>query len=295
MCYRVALERSQVLESGRTKFAAGVARLSSEITDTSLTIGFGVLHFGDHNLSAGVRPLGDDQWFDGFLEQTSKAFSGADLPHCLRLIDRYFSGSTYSLKSLFRDERTRVLSQIVDSTLSDSESLYRRVYQEHAPLMCFLSELQFPLPPILRLTTEFVLASAVRRALADPASGLEVVRSLLDCARQSGFNLDASGLESALRHRLNTLVDRWMQNPGNPHVLEEVENVVALSRMQPFDLNLWKSQNAYYELSQAIAGNGRGAVHDEWQEHFRRLGQWLGIALPQLVANTGSTNVGSAA
>jgi alpha-amylase/alpha-mannosidase (GH57 family) len=294
MCYRVALETSQILESGKTKFAAGVARLSSEITDTALTLGFGVLHFGDHNLSAGVRPLGDEQWFDRFLEQASKAFSGADLPDCLRLIDRYFPGSTYSLKSLFRDERTRVLNQIVDSTLGDAETLYRRVYQDHAPLMCFLAELQFPLPPILRLTTEFVLASAVRRALGDPASGLDVVRSLLDCAHQSGFNLDPSSLESALRHRLNTLVDLWMQSPGNPQILEEVENVVALSRSQPFDLNLWKSQNAYYELSQAISGNGHGAPAD-WLDHFRRLGRWLGIALPQLVAHSDATNQNSAA
>jgi len=294
MCYRVALERSQILESGKTKFAAGVARLSSEITDTALTLGFGVLHFGDHNLSAGVRPLGGEQWFDRFLEQASNAFSGADLPHCLRLIDRYFPGSTFSLKSLFRDERTRVLNQIVDSTLGDAETLYRRVYQDHAPLMCFLAELQFPLPPVLRLTTEFVLASAVRRALADPASGLDIVRSLLDCAHQSGFGLDASSLESALRHRLNVLVDLWMQNPGNPQILEEVESVVALSRAQPFDLNLWKSQNAYYELSQAIAGNGHGASAD-WLDHFRRLGQWLGIALPQLGTPTECTNQNSAA
>jgi alpha-amylase/alpha-mannosidase (GH57 family) len=294
MCFRVALERSQVLESGKTKFAAGVARLDSEMTDTSLTMGFGALHFGDHNLSAGVRPLGDEPWFDRFLEQASTAFSGADLPHCLRLIDRYFCGSIYSLKSLFRDERARVLSQIIDSTLGDTEALYRRVYQDHAPLMCFLAELQFPLPPILRVTTEFVLAGAVRRALGDPTSGLDVVRSLLDCARQSGLNLDAASLESVLRQRLNTLVDRWMQNPGNPQILEEVENLVALSRLQPFDLNLWKSQNAYYELSQAIAGNGRGTAHEDWLEQFCRLGQWLGIALPQLVGHTESMK-GSAA
>ena len=295
MCFRVALERSQVLESGKTKFAAGVARLDSEMTDTSLILGFGAIHFGDHNLSAGVRPLSDEPWFDRFLEQASTAFSSADLPHCLRLIDRYFCGSTYSLKSLFRDERARVLSQIIDSTLGDTEALYRRVYQDHAPLMCFLSDLQFPLPPILRLTTEFVLASAVHRALADPGSGLDVVRSLLDCARQSGLSLDAASLESVLRQRLNTLVDRWMQNPGNPQILEEVENLVALSRLQPFDLNLWKSQNAYYELSQAIAGNGHGTAHEDWLEHFRRLGQWLGIAMPQLVGRTDCTNHDSAA
>jgi hypothetical protein len=247
-------------------------------------VGFGVLHFGDHNLSAGVRPLGDELWFEEFVDQAGKAFSGADLPACLRLIDRHFHGSTYSLKSLFQDERRRIVSQIVDSTLSDAEALYRRVYEDHAPLMCFLSELQFPLPPILRLTTEFVLATAVRRALADQGTELDAVRSLLDVVHRSGFSLDASNLESAVRQRLNALIERWMRNPGNMETLEEVENVIALARVHPFELNLWKSQNAYYELSQAVAGSGAGIVNEAWLNHFRGLGQWLGVALPQLPA-----------
>ncbi len=280
-CYRVALERSELLESGKTKFAAGVACLTSETTDTSLQVGFGVLHFGDHNLSAGVRPLGDDRWFDDFSDQACHAFSGADLPACLRLIDRYFYGSTYSLKSLFQDQRTRIINQIVASTLSEAEALYRRVYEDHAPLMCFLSELQHPLPPILRMTTEFVLDSTVRRALADQATELDVVRSLLEVVRRGGFSLDASSLEIALRQRLNALVEHWMRNPGNVETLKEVESVVALSRVQPFQPNFWKSQNAYYELSQAVSGNGHGIVNEAWLSHFRGLGQWLGIALPQ--------------
>jgi len=286
-CYRVALERSQVLESGKTKFAAGVVRLSSETTETSLTVGFGVVHFGDHNLCAGVRPLGEPRWFDGFVDQACRAFSAADLPECLRLIDHYFPGSTYSLKSLFQDERSRITHQIVDSTLREAEALYRRVYEDHAPLMCFLSEMRLPLPPVLRLTTEFVVASAVRHALADQTSELDVVRSLLDVARRSGFDLDSAGLESALRQRLNALVDRWMRSPGNLQMLEQVEDVVSLSRLQPFELNLWKSQNAYYELSQVLAGNGRSAVNEAWLNHFRGLGQWLGVAVPQLPEQPG--------
>jgi len=294
-CYRVALQKSEVLESGKTKFAAGVACLTSETTDTSLRVGFGVLHFGDHNLSAGVRPLGDEEWFNEFVDQACKAFSGADLPVCLRLIDRYFYGSTYSLKSLFQDERRKIINQIVASTLSDAEALYRRMYEDHAPLMCFLSELQFPLPPILRLTTEFVLGAAVRRALADQTTELEAVRSLLEVVRRTGFSQDASNLEPALRQRLNALVDLWMRNPGNVEILKEVENVVALSRVQPFELNMWKSQNAYYELSQAVSGNGHGIVNEAWLSHFRGLGQWLGVTQPQLRAPLQGTGEDSAA
>lgn len=283
-CYRVALEKSEVLESGKTRFAAGVASLTSDATDTSLRVGFAVLHFGDHNLSAGVLPLGDDPGFQEFLDRARKAFFGADLPACLRLIDRYFYGSTYSLKSLFQDERKKIVAQIVNSTLRDAEALYRRVYEDHAPLMCFLEEVRFPLPPILQFTTEFVLATAVHRALADETTELDKVRSLLEGVRRSGFTLDASDLESALRQRLNALVDRWMRSPADLDALSEVEDVIALSRVQPFELNLWKSQNAYYELSQAVSGNGHGIVNEAWLSHFRDLAQWLGIALPQLAA-----------
>jgi len=283
-CYRVMLERSEVLESGKTKFAAGVAHLTSETTGSSLRVGFGVFHFGDHNLSAGVRTLADERWFEEFFERASKAFSAGDLPASVRAIDRYFHGSTYSLKSLFQDERRRVINRILESALGDAETLYRRVYQDHAPLMCFLSEMQVPLPPILRLSTEFVLATAVRRALADPATELDAVRSLFDVVQRGGFTLEASNLESALRQRLNALVDRWMADPGNVETLKQVEEAIALSRVQPFELNLWKSQNAYYELSQAVSGNGHGIINEAWLSHFRSLGQWLGVAVPQLPA-----------
>ena len=280
-CYRVNLEKSQALEFGKTRFCTGVATLTSDTTETALRIGFAVLHFGDHNLTAGVLPLGDGRWFAEFTDHASKAFSAADLPACLRLIDRYYYGSTYSLKSLFQDERRRIIKHIIDSTLGDTEALYRSIYQEHAPLMRFLAELQVPLPPILRFTTEFVLAAAIRRALADHTTELDQVRSLLDIARRSGFTLDAADLESALRLRLNALVDCWMRNPGNLDYLKEVENILALSRVQPFELNLWKSQNAYYELSQAVSGNGHGIVTHPWLTHFQSLGQWLGVAQTQ--------------
>lgn len=283
-CYRVMLKRCEVLESGKTRFAAGVASLSSEATENSVEVGFGVLYFGDHNLSAGVRLFNGDLWFEDFFDQGCRAFRGADLPLCLRLVDRFFPGSIFSLKSLFQDERRRITNRIVDATLSDAEAFYRRVYEEHAPLMSFLSELQLPLPPVLRLTSEYVLTSAVRHTLADENNHLDAVRSLIDTARRSGFSLDGSSLECALRQRLNALVDRWMREPGNIRLLEEVEDLVALSRLHPFELNLWKSQNAYYELSQAVAGDGHRIVAEAWLNHFLGLGKWLGVAVPQLPA-----------
>ncbi|MGZ4839540.1 MAG: DUF3536 domain-containing protein, partial [Terriglobales bacterium] len=55
-CYSVDLLESRVLESGKARLALGRADVSSRLTREQLTLNFAVLHFGDHNLTAGVRP-----------------------------------------------------------------------------------------------------------------------------------------------------------------------------------------------------------------------------------------------
>ena len=279
--YRVDLQEARVLESGKTRLALGRARIVSNITRARLRVGFAVLHFGDHNLSAGVRPFQSKNAFHMLAEEASQAFSSADLPGCLRVIDRHFRGESYSLKSLFRDEQRRILRQIVGSTMGEAEAIYRQVYEHHAPFMRFLSELHIPPPSILRTTAEFVLGSAVQRALTDQELDLDRIRMLLQAACHDGINLDISCLESALRQRLNAEVEHWARKPGDPEALEIVEALVSLARVPPLEVDLWKSQNVYYQLAEALSGATQTRMSDDWLDRFRGLGRWLGVTVPQ--------------
>jgi alpha-amylase/alpha-mannosidase (GH57 family) len=280
-CYSVDLQDSRVLESGKARLALGRAVIDSRITREQLPVCFGVLHFGDHNLTAGVRPMFGDDSFRSLAEQAARAFQSADLPECLRVIDRHFQGATYSLKSLFRDEQRRIVSQIVNSTIGEAESVYRQVYDHHAQLMCFLSELRMPLPAILRVTSDFVLDRAVRRALTDRDVDLERIRTLVETASRTGVKLDAASLQFALRERLNALVDQWAMKPTDRDLLEMVAAVVSLARVLPFEVDLWKVQNVYYRMLQRISSEA--ITHDAsaaWLEHFLQLGERLGVTVP---------------
>ncbi len=281
--YRIDLQEARVLESGINKLALGRARITSNITHSRLSVGFAVLHFGDHNLSAGVRPFQNKGSFTTMSAEAAQAFNSADLPECLRTIDRHFSGATYSLKSLFRDEQCRILRKIVNSTMGEAEALYRQVYEHHAAFMRFLSEVQVPPPPILRATAEFVLASAVQQALANPDLDLERIRMLLEAARHDGVHLDISGLESALRKRLNAEVEQWARKPGDPESLEVIEALVSLTCDPPMEVDLWRSQNIYYQLVEALTGTDHSRLSQAWLHHFRALGKWLGVAPPQQI------------
>ena len=164
-CYDVDMLDSHVQQSGRASVAVGRARIRSRITREQMPASFGVLHFGDHNLSAGVRRFRGDDEYHAMAQAVSESFGRADLPEALRVLDRHFGGTAYSLKSLFRDEQRRIVSRILETTLAEAEASYRQIYEHHAPLMRFLAGLHTAAPRVLVLTAEFVINGALRRAL----------------------------------------------------------------------------------------------------------------------------------
>ncbi len=138
---------------------------------------------------------------------------------------------------------------------------------------------------MLRATAEAVLISAVERALAEPEPDLERVRSLLDTAARQHINLDTAGLEVALRQRLNAAVEQWARKPADLHLLEVAESVASVARVVPFDVNLWNSQNVYYELVQAVSAQARlrpGNGAEDLLERLAGMGERLGLAAPRL-------------
>jgi len=149
-CYAVDRLSYQTFTAGRARLAMGRAELISEITGESARLAFGVLHFGDQNLTAGVGNHWSDEEFAAFVEATGRTFESGDVAEVVRQLDAQFAESRHSLKSLFRDEQRRVLDVTLASTLQEVEADSRRLYGAHAPLMRFLHELKVPVPrPLL--------------------------------------------------------------------------------------------------------------------------------------------------
>jgi len=275
-CYDVDMLDSHAQQSGRASVAVGRARIMSRITREQMPISFGVLHFGDHNLSAGVcRFRGDDE-YHAMAQAVSGSFSRADLPEALRVIDRHFGGTAYSLKSLFRDEQRRIVNRILETTLTEAEASYRQIYENHASLMRFLAGLNTAPPKVLVLTAEFVINGALRRAVEAPDLNLDEIRGLLETATREKINLDTTGLEYALRRRLSVMADELLSDPGNLPQLARIHAIISMS--WPFEINLWRVQNAFYALLESEYPQRQN--DPEWSDHFTRIVKKLNISIP---------------
>ena len=277
-----------VLTSGHGRVGLGRARLTSRITEESEEICFAVLHLGDQNLSAAVKrftPEDTDTWKE-FDHQARVAIRRANLPELIRLIDKFFGSTIYSLTSLFADEQQRILKSILNQTVSEVEDSLMHIYEEHATLLHFLGETNVPAPPALALTARFAINASLRRALeADSYDAAEVSR-LLGRAEMDNVALDASVLSYAADGRMKrAMVALELAAPAQKmNVMAETVAIAESLRMLPAPSNLWQAQNIWNDLLRRPESR---FWNREWRESYRKLGKALKISVEDLATEMG--------
>ena len=282
-CYTVDREDYRMLEAGNTKLVVGRVRLTSEITLDAATLSLCGLYFGDHNVTCGVRIARPLEEYQRAVQEAAEAFERADIPAIIRLLDRDFEGGTYSLKSLFKDEQRRILSIILESTLSEAEENFRRLYEQHASLMRFLADIGTPLPKAFRAVAEFALNSELRQAFLTKDLNPERIVRLFEEARSVKVEFDAPTLEYALRRRVEEVAESFAAQPDDLSSLEKLETTVSLACTAPFEVGLWKAQNICFELIQDVYPRMRSKIEqgDEsakaWVERFHAVAEKLSL------------------
>ncbi|MEW6667641.1 MAG: DUF3536 domain-containing protein [Thermodesulfobacteriota bacterium] len=280
-CYRVDREDSRLSESGTAKLALGRVRVTSEITGEAETLSFGAAYFGEHNLSAGVKVADEEADYEVMHREVTGSFASADFPETIRGLDRHFGTSVYSLRSLFRDEQRRVLNQIMESSLEGIRALYRETFNRHVPLMRFLIDLGIPLPEPLACTAGFVLNMSLEQAFEQEVVSSEAVQNLIKEARTLHVRLDAAGLGYTLQKSLERAARTIWENPGDMAALRQLDTAAGWIQDLPFEVNLWKVQNIYYEMLHTALPEWRGrAEHGDeeardWVAYFIGLGEKL--------------------
>ena len=286
-CYRADREDYQVAEAGNAKLAMGRTRLISEITRDSTPLDFAVLHFGDHNLKAGVRESQSEESYRSLVENATSSFKRGDLTGTSEVLEEYFGESTYSLRSLFRDEQRKILDVIEQASLANVEEVYRQIYEHNAPLLRFLNDLGIPPPKVLASAAEFFLNVSLRRRFEDDQIDVALIKSLLESAEGVGVSLDAASLEITMRRRLEGIAGRLALEPTHLPGVVELDEAVDLVRALPFEVSLREVQNIGYEVlrsafpkveEKARQGDKRALG---WVDRFTSLCDKLGLRVDE--------------
>jgi alpha-amylase/alpha-mannosidase (GH57 family) len=300
-CFDVHRESQEVFNSGRGRVAVGRALIYSRITEENEEICFAVLHLGDQNLSAAVKRYNSQdpaevEAFHTFSTEIGTAIRRANLPEVIRLIDRFFgqgeapgeSPTAYSLTSLFADEQHRILNTILNQTISEMEDSLRKIYEDHASLLHYLTETGMAAPPALASAARFAINASLRRAIEAEAFDPADIETLLSRAEADQIPLDAQLLGYTAGQRMKRAMVRLEASAaGDPSANGALATAVLIAETihkMPFEVNLWQAQNIWNDLLRRSDTNYWSA---EWKEDFKKLGKAMNISVDQLVIEEG--------
>lgn len=270
----------QQADSGRWRLATGRITVSSRVTRESADLIYGVLHFGDHNLTGGVRRARSPRRYQELVDRVFEPFQRADLPATLRELDRVFSRMSYTLAGLFRDERRRIVSQIIESSVDDVGEQALSLYEDRAPLLRFLGSIGVPIPDELSSLARTALGHELATRLSDPDLDQEAVARLLDDAEQLAVELDREGLGFELAHTIEEALAELEADPTALVHLERLAGLVDLAGSGRLDPDLTEARNRFYDLKESafhdIAGRTSGRAR-RWEAGFRELAAALKV------------------
>jgi hypothetical protein len=286
-CYDVERDHYSLEAEGKMRLATGSARLRSEITQESAAMRYAVLHLGDHNITAGVKPA-DAAPNGDFHDKLMEAFSQADTAEAIRLLDQGFDQKTFSLRMLFRDEQRKIANTILNESLNSAAAVYRTIFESQAPLIRFLNGLSIPVPQALKSAAEIALNHQLQQLFERPELDADSIRGLLKEAAAGNIAVDTTTLEYAMRRRVEREASEFAANPQDSALAERLRKTLDLIPALPFPVTLWEVQNISYPALIKVleeSGWGVGITDSAMQQHFDNLvhlAAQLRIRVPQL-------------
>ncbi len=168
------------------------------------------------------------------------------------------------------------------------EDSLRKIYEDHASLMHFLTESGMSPPPALSLAASFAINASLRRALeADPFDPIEI-ESLLARAAADQITLDAPLLSFTAGQRMKRAMIRLEAAAAGEgpaaYTLASAVSIADTLRTMPFEVNLWQAQNIWNDL---LRRSDKNYWSEEWKEGFKKLGEALNIDVDRLVVEEG--------
>ena len=199
------------------------------------------------------------------------------------------SPAAYSLSSLFADEQHRILETILNQTLGEMEDSLRKIYEDHASLLHFLTESGMTPPPALTLAASFSLNASLRRAIDADRFDAQDVAELLARASADHITLDTANLAYTASNRMKRAMAKLEgAAEGSPHAAQTALltalTIADVIRFMPFEVTLWQAQNIWNDLLRRTDGQPQS---EEWIAGFKKLGQSMNIAVDELVIEEG--------
>jgi hypothetical protein len=282
-CYHQEGLEHHARDAGALRLSSGRTEIVSDVTREANSICFAAVYLGGHNAACGTARDMAPEEHSAAVKDLEESFERSDIPEMVRILDKHYEQSNYSLWHLFKDEQRKVVDEILTDPIESLEAAFSRELESHYTTMQFLTEIGHPLPKAFARAAEVSINSELRKVFENDRPDTERIVRLCGLINKWGVPLDAGVIGLKASGSVTRLMQDLAADVCDLELLEYVNSLVKACNHLPAEIDLWQAQNIYFRI--AMRGKEEDLSQEErscrdserYKRFFRELGDAMGV------------------
>jgi alpha-amylase/alpha-mannosidase (GH57 family) len=156
-CYTVNELDYHKQSMGPLTMSVGHLQLVSDITWESENLVFAVLHLGGWDFHCCIQKFEGRRNYSQVKEKLLNALEQASIAHVILVMTQLFGDDTFSLQTLFAEERHRIMRLLSQETLARLDQLYTQAYRDNYGVIMAFHRDELEVPRELQVAAEIAL------------------------------------------------------------------------------------------------------------------------------------------
>jgi len=265
-------------EAGEQKLVTGITKVRSLVTRSEKKFAFAVIYLGKHDLIGNLSLDIELDKFFGMQFRMVNAFEEGRLGDVISIMQTYFGAEKYSIWSLFKEEKRKILDFIASQGMEDIENSLRRTYNRDYPLVNALSNNDIPIPKAYKTTFEYILNADLLKCFQPDKINVKTLERI--GAELEHWNLkieDTGKVERLAGESIFKEIKRVRVERENVKRIERLNRLFPVLEKFKLEPNLHQSQNLYFEMSLENKVKKPSELNEDWMKQFYLLGDNLGV------------------
>lgn len=273
------------IEAGRQKLAVGRTTVKSRITHSEKHFSFAVMYLGQQNIIGHISLDMADAAFAEMRSAIQPAFRESNLAKVLTIMETYFGEDRYSMDDLFKDEKVKILNQILDNNLVPVEISLREIYYDNYHLLNAFSKHHLPIRNEYRGIMQYILNADLQRYFNQKLLYVQELERLVgEFDRWKVEVQDKTSLQLIANENVVKALMRLKNDLQNTQRIQQLNTVFQLLNQLDLRPNGWKAQNLYFEMAKDQKAMGQQMYDPAWVKAFTELGTHIGVKVQFAIA-----------
>jgi hypothetical protein len=266
-------------EAGRQRLALGETVVKSHITHSEKRFSFAVLYLGQQHIIGHISLDMDTAIFEEMKEEVQPYFESSNLGEVLRIMQLYFGPQKYSINTLFKDEKIKVLNEILTHNLDSASMMLRGIYEDNYHLMNTLVQNDLPVKLQYKEIVQYVLNEDLERFFKQELLDASEIKRIVSEIKKWNVQIeDDKAIQLVANKSILKAITRLKNDYTNIERMERLNIVFEqMEKLAISSAKSWRSQNEYFAIATNPTVYNENVNDELWRTTFEQVGRNLGI------------------